>query len=63
MTSKEPDWDRLNAIFEEALEKYPHSKFALHYLWNSAISTGPETYKAPPPPPFSDASGIREGKS
>jgi hypothetical protein len=51
MTTK--DWDRLNAIFDEALEKYPHSKFALHHLWNAAISTGPETYKPPPPPPLS----------
>jgi len=47
------DWDRLNAIFQEALEKYPHSKFALHYLWNSAIATGPESFKPPPAPPLS----------
>jgi hypothetical protein len=45
------DWDRLNAIFQEALEKYPYSKFALHYLWNSAIATGPESFKPPPAPP------------
>lgn len=52
MTTKEPDWDRLNAIFQEALEKYPHSKFALHYLWNNAIATGPKSFKPPPAPPL-----------
>lgn len=54
MTSKEPDWDRLNAIFQEALKKYPYSKFALHYLWNNAIADGPESFKPPPAPPFSN---------
>lgn len=44
---------RLNAIFDEALERYPHSKFALHWLWNNAIATGPESHKPPPAPPVS----------
>lgn len=46
------DWERLDAIFREALEKYPYSKFALHHLWNTAIATGPETLKPPPAPPL-----------
>lgn len=52
-TDAAKDWDRLDAIFREALEKYPHSKFALHYLWNNAIATGPESFKPPPTPPLS----------
>jgi hypothetical protein len=49
----EKEWKRLNAVFHEALDRYPHSKFALHWLWNNAIATGPESYKPPPAPPVS----------
>lgn len=49
----EKEWERLDAIFKMALEKYPHSKFALHYLWNNAIADGQKTYKPPPAPPVS----------
>lgn len=45
-------WERLNHIFETALEKYPHSQHALHWLWNHAIADSAETMKPPPPPPM-----------
>ena len=53
MTPEEKEWIRLNAVFHEALQRYPHSQFALHWLWNNAIATGPESHKAPPAPPVS----------
>lgn len=53
-TDAEKEWDRLNAVFHEALKRYPHSQFALHWLWNNAIATGPESFKPPPAPPLTN---------
>jgi hypothetical protein len=49
----EDELGRLNAVFHEALAKYPHSHHALHFLWNNAIAAGPESFKQPPASPLS----------
>ena len=48
-TLQEQEWERLNAVFHDALAKYPYSHHALHYLWNNAIATGLKQFKEPPP--------------
>lgn len=53
MTEDAKRWERLNHIFELALEKYPYSQHALHWLWNHAIADSAETMKKPPAPPVS----------
>jgi hypothetical protein len=35
----EREWERLNAVFHKALQEYPYSQHALHYLWNNTIAS------------------------
>jgi transcription elongation factor Elf1 len=34
----EREWTRLNDVFHKALQQYPYSQHALHYLWNNTIA-------------------------
>jgi len=47
---REAEWMRLNAVFHKALDTYPGSWHALHYLWNEAIATDPKQKRELPRP-------------
>jgi hypothetical protein len=44
----EREWTRLNDVFHKALQQYPYSQHALHYLWNNTIARPGGTVSSTP---------------